>query len=60
MKITVLAWGSLVWGRRELAIADDFKSNGPRLPIEFCRVSEDGRLMMMIDEAFGAPRQPEG
>jgi hypothetical protein len=25
MKIAVLAWGSLVWDRRELSIIDDFK-----------------------------------
>ena len=53
MRIAVLAWGSLVWDRRELAIAEAFKANGPRLPIEFCRVSGGGRLTLVIDEAFG-------
>lgn len=55
MKIAVLAWGSLVWDRRGLAVAGDFQPNGPMLPIEFCRVSGDGRLTLVIDEALGTP-----
>ncbi len=54
MRIAVLAWGSLISDRRELAIARDFKPCGPQLPIEFCRVSGGGRLTLVIDEAFGA------
>lgn len=53
MRIAVLAWGSLVWDRRELAITEDFRPCGPHLPIEFCRVSGDGRLTLVIDETFG-------
>lgn len=55
MKISVLAWGSLVWNRGKLAIVGDFAPTGPRLPIEFCRVSRDGRLTLVIDETFGKP-----
>ena len=55
MKITILAWGSLVWSRRDIAVVGDFEPNGPRLPIEFSRVSGDGRLTLVIDEAFGSP-----
>lgn len=59
MKIAILAWGSLVWDRRDLAIAADFEPTGPRLPIEFCRVSgrkdEPKRLTLVIDEAVGSP-----
>ena len=57
MRIAVLAWGSLIWDRRELAIADVFRADGPRLPIEFCRVSGDGRLTLVIDEAYGTSCQ---
>ncbi len=39
--------------RRELQ-AGDFAANGPLLPIEFCRVSDDGRLTLVLDETFGA------
>ena len=52
MKIAVLAWGSLVWDPRELKTAK-FTPNGPLLPVEFCRVSKDGRLTLAIDETFG-------
>jgi hypothetical protein len=53
-KIAVLAWGSLVWDQRDLKIAAKFEPTGPRLPIEFCRVSADGRLTLVIDETNGA------
>jgi hypothetical protein len=54
VKSVVLAWGSLVWDPRDLQTAGKFTANGPLLPIEFCRVSEDGRLTLAIDETFGA------
>ena len=54
MKSVVLAWGSLVWDPRDLQIAAKFIANGPLLPIEFCRISGDGRLTLAIDETFGA------
>jgi hypothetical protein len=54
VKSVVLAWGSLVWDPRDLRIAATFMANGPLLPIEFCRVSDDGRLTLTIDETFGA------
>lgn len=55
MRIAILAWGSLVWDRRELALVADFQPNGPALPIAFSRVSGDGRLTLVIDEANGNP-----
>ena len=54
MKSAVLAWGSLVWDPRDLQTGAEFAPNGPLLPIEFCRVSGDGRLTLAIDETFGA------
>ena len=54
VKSAVLAWGSLVWDPRELQTASKFIADGPLLPIEFCRISDDGRLTLAIDEAFGA------
>jgi hypothetical protein len=53
-KIAVLGWGSLVWEPGGLNAAPKFASNGPLLPIEFCRVSDDGRLTLVIDETYGA------
>jgi hypothetical protein len=54
VKSVVLAWGSLVWDPGALQTAGKFTADGPLLPIEFCRVSDDGRLTLAIDESFGA------
>jgi hypothetical protein len=54
VKSAILAWGSLVWDPRELQTAAKFVADGPLLPIEFCRISKDGRLTLAIDETFGA------
>jgi hypothetical protein len=54
MKRVLLAWGSLVWDPRGLETAAPFAANAPLLPIEFCRISADGRLTLAIDETFGA------
>jgi hypothetical protein len=54
MRCAVLGWGSLVWEHRELQTAADFAPNGPLLPIEFCRISRDGRLTLVVDETYGA------
>jgi hypothetical protein len=54
VKIAVVAWGSLVWDPRTLQAAAEFAPDGPLLPIEFCRVSQDGRLTLAVDEDFGA------
>jgi hypothetical protein len=53
MKIAILGWGSLVWDPRELQLAAPFELAGPNLPIEFCSVSKNQRLTLIIDEAFG-------
>jgi hypothetical protein len=54
VKSAILAWGSLVWDPRELQTAAKFVADGPLLPIEFCRISADGRLTLAIDETFGS------
>lgn len=53
MKIAVLAWGSLVWDKRNLKIKNDWQSGGIKLPIEFARISRDGRLTLVITEDHG-------
>jgi hypothetical protein len=55
MRIAVLGWGSLVWDRRVLALADAFRPVGPILPLEFSRISIDKRLTLVIDENRGTP-----
>ena len=53
MRIAVLGWGSLVWDPRALHLAGGWQKGGPVLPIEFSRVSDDGRLTLVIDERDG-------
>ena len=52
MRIAVLAWGSLVWApandHGELAMAGEWQDDGPQLPVEFARISSDGRLTLVI------------
>lgn len=53
MKIAILGWGSLIWDSRNLEIdktigQNGWFNNGPMLPIEFARISNDGRLTLVI------------
>lgn len=50
MKIAILGWGSLIWQPKDLKFDANigWKENGPILPIEFARISTDGRLTLVI------------
>ncbi len=52
MKIAILAWGSLIWQPKDLFFDKEFgwKEDGPILPIEFARISKDGRLTLVITQ----------
>jgi hypothetical protein len=54
MKIAVLAWGSLVCNPGTLSLATEWRPEGPILPIEFSRISDNSRLTLVIDERDGA------
>ena len=53
MRIAILGWGSLVRDPGTLSIVGEWQTGGPILPIEFSRVSDDGRLTLVIDEDVG-------
>lgn len=53
MRIAVLAWGSLIWDSRELAVVSGFEAAGPCVRLEFSRISRDGRLTLVLDEEHG-------
>ena len=51
VKIACLGWGSLIWDPKKLKIKKgDWKDDGPVLPIEFNRISNDKRVTLVIDE----------
>ena len=52
MRIAFLGWGSLCWNPGTLRTSGNWKSDGPRLPLEFARISEDGRPSLVIYKAF--------
>lgn len=56
MNIAVLGWGSLIWCPGSLRIKTLWRSDGPMLPIEFARISEDERLTLVIK--LGSGDQP--
>ncbi len=53
MRIAVLGWGSLIWNPGALSIEGVWQADGPILPIEFSRKSENGRLTLVIDAGKG-------
>ena len=50
MKIACLGWGSLIWRPGNLLIQREWFNDGPLLPVEFVRKSDNGRLTLVITE----------
>ena len=48
--IACLGWGSLTWNPDGLPVEGDWYTGGLHLPVEFNRVSSDGRLTLVITE----------
>jgi hypothetical protein len=48
MRIGIIVWGSLKWDPRNLAYDGSWRDDGPSLPIEFARISGDGRLTLVL------------
>lgn len=55
MRIAVLGWGSLIWNKDTLEIAGEFERSELVLPLEFCRISNNGRLTLVVDDHRGTP-----
>lgn len=49
-KIAVIGWGSLIWQPNSLKKTGEWNEDGPTLPLEFCRISADGRVTLVLDK----------
>jgi len=48
--IVCLGWGSLIWDTAGLEIRGQWEPNGPAVPVEYLRQSNNGRLTLVIDK----------
>ena len=55
-KIVYLGWGSLLWKFQKLKI-QEWEQTKLKLPLEFSRISKDGRLTLVIDDKNGTLNQ---
>ena len=53
MRIAILGWGSLLWDPGSLPMSGEWQQDGPVLPVEFSRISDEGALTLVIDERHG-------
>lgn len=52
MKIAILSFGKLMKNSKGL-VATKWTQKGPKLPVEFCRISKDGRLTLALSKQNG-------
>ena len=55
MKIACIAWGSLIWEPGPLKLASGWQPDGPSLPLEFVRDSDDSAELALVLHAPAPP-----
>lgn len=48
--IVCLGWGSLIWHPNNLPVSGPWRNDGPELPVEYVRQSNNGRLTLVLDD----------
>ena len=46
--VACIGWGSLLWDPQNLMVDGEWKGDGPLLPIEFARCSDNGRVTLVM------------
>ena len=46
--IACIGWGSLIWDRRNLDVDGQWRADGPVLPVEFARQSDNGLITLVV------------
>ncbi len=49
-RFACLGWGSLIWEPGNLPISREWQKDGPNMPLEFARKSNDGRMTLVVCE----------
>lgn len=47
-RFACLGWGSLIWEPGDLPISHKWREDGPKLPLEFARKSNEGRMTLVV------------
>jgi hypothetical protein len=55
MTIVCRGWGSVIWNTGAVPTAGTWQTDGPSVPVEFARQSDDGRMTLVIADETRSP-----